>query len=116
MLFQIAILVGVDLGARVIQKLIFDERAELWSPIVIRASDDLPRQIRVTSPPASVDRDSTGCWVSDLDSRGFGIVAANPGPAIWLKSSKCESQDEIRHERPSINPCAHVALRQNGAK
>src|SRR5207247_8181909 len=66
----------------------------------------------MTSPPASVDWDSTSHGVHNLDPRRFGIVNADSGAGIRLESlvSRCESQDEVRHERTSVNPSGHVAL------
>src|SRR5438034_2377353 len=63
------------------------------------------------SPPASVDWDLTGYGVHNLGPRRFGIVNADPGAGIRLESlvSRCESQDEVRHERTSVNPSGHVA-------
>src|SRR5437763_11873454 len=63
-------------------------------------------------PAASVDWDSTGYWIPNLDPRSFGIVNADTGARIRLKSSvsRCESQDEVRHERACIDPGGHVPL------
>src|SRR5437762_5449891 len=66
----------------------------------------------MTCTAASVDWDSTGYWIPNFDPRSFGIVNANPGAGIRLKSSvsRCKSQDEVRHERACIDPSGHVAL------
>src|SRR5436305_15152279 len=66
----------------------------------------------MTSPPAGVDWDFTGYRVHNLGPRRFGIVNADPGAGIRLESlvSRCESQDEVRHERTGVNPSGHVAL------
>src|SRR3979411_142145 len=66
----------------------------------------------MTSPPTSVDRDITGYGISDLRPRRFGIINAHAGAGVRLKSlvSRCESQDEVRHEGTSVNPSGHVAL------
>src|SRR4029453_1686157 len=66
----------------------------------------------MTFPPASVDWDSTGYWIANLDPRRFGIVNADPGARIRLKSSvsRCESQNEVCHEHARIDPGGHVAL------
>lgn len=45
MLPQIATLVGFDLGARIIQELVFNKRAELGSEIVIAAGNNLPGEV-----------------------------------------------------------------------
>ena len=115
-LTQIATLVGIDLGARVIEVVVFDKRAPLVIKEVIRPGDNLPRQVRMTCPPASVDWDSTGYWIPNLDPRRFGIVNADPAARIRLKSSKRESPDEVRHERARIDPSSHVALCYNITK
>src|SRR6476620_4760716 len=78
----------------------------------------MPRQIRVTYPTARVAWDTTGCWIPNLDPRRFGIVNSDPGARIRLESlvSRCESQDEVRHERARIDPGGHVALCYNFIK
>src|SRR4029077_3798560 len=72
----------------------------------------------MTCSAASVDRDSTSYGIYDLDPRRFGIVNAHAGSGIRLESlvSRCESQDEVRHERARIDPRGHVALRYNVIK
>ena len=72
----------------------------------------------MTCPSASVDWDSTGYWIPNLDPRRFGIVNADAAARIRLKSSvsRCESQDEVRHERARIDPSGHVALCYNVIK
>src|SRR6478609_1173549 len=72
----------------------------------------------MTCPAASVDWDTTGYGVHNLDPRRFGIVNANAGAGIRLKSSfsRCESQNEVRHERARIDPSSHVALCYNVIK
>jgi hypothetical protein len=64
----------------------------------------------MTCPPASVDWDTTGYGVHNLDPGRFGIVDADPRAHIWLESSKGESTDKVRHERARIDPSGHVAL------
>src|SRR6476646_8272722 len=72
----------------------------------------------MTCPAASVDWDTTDYGVHTLDPRRFGIVNADPTAGIRLKSSfsRCESQDEVRHERARIDPSGHVALCYNVIK
>src|SRR5437762_8254810 len=89
---QIASFIGIDLGARIIEEVVFNEGAELRSPIVICASNNLPREVRVTSSSAAV-KGATG--TGDVDARGFGIVNADPGPGIGLEPSERESRDEV---------------------
>ena len=54
MLAQIAGLTGIDLATCIVEVMIFDKRAELRRPIVVRACDDLPVFTRMTSPSATV--------------------------------------------------------------
>src|SRR5205823_10035867 len=63
-------------------------------------------------PAASVDWDSTGYRIPNFDPRRFGIVNADTGARVRLKSSvsRCESQDEVPHERACIDPSGNVAL------
>ena len=72
----------------------------------------------MTCPAASVDWDTTGYGVHNLDPRRFGIVNADPGARIRLESlvSGCESQYEVEHERARIDPSSHVALCYNVIK
>jgi hypothetical protein len=58
-LLQIASLIRIDLGARINEEVVFNEGAELRSPIVICAGNNLPRQVRVTSSSARV-KSATG--------------------------------------------------------
>src|SRR6266487_967549 len=64
----------------------------------------------MTSPPASVDWDITGHGVHNLDPRRFGIINADAGVRLESLVSTCESQNEVRHERTSVNPSGHVTL------
>jgi hypothetical protein len=115
---QRATLIGIDLGACILEELVFDERTHLGIEIVIRAGNNLPREVRVTCSPASVDWDSTGYGVSDLDARGFGVVNADPGASIRLEPPTLgrDSQNEVEHERARIDPGGHVALCYNVVK
>src|SRR5438046_4026820 len=69
-------------------------------------------------PAASVDWDSTGYRIPNLDPRRFGIINADTGARVRLKSSvsRCESQDEVPHERACIDPSGNVALRDSVTK
>jgi hypothetical protein len=58
MLPQVAIVIGIDLGACIIEVVVFDERAELRSPIVICAGNNLPRAVRVTLALAHTPSDA----------------------------------------------------------
>ena len=72
----------------------------------------------MTCSSASVDRDTTSYRVLDLNPRRFGIVNTDPRSGIRLEFlvSRCESQDEVRHERARIDPGSHVALSYNVTK
>jgi hypothetical protein len=59
LLFQIAILAGVDLGTRIIEEFILNKRAEVGRKKVIRTGNHIERQVRVISPTTIVDRNST---------------------------------------------------------
>ena len=78
-LTQIATLIGIDLGARVIEIVVFDKGTKVRIKEVICPGDNLPCQVRMTCPPASVDWDTTGYGVPNLYPRRFGIVNADPG-------------------------------------
>src|SRR6266487_5921609 len=104
---QIATLIGFDLGARIIEVVVFDEGAELRSPIVICACNNLPCQVRVTFPSAAV-KGTTG--TGNVDARGFRKVNADPGPGIRLESSKRESRDEVPHKRASVNKASRAGV------
>src|SRR6266480_2819913 len=110
MLPQIATLIRIDLGARIIEVVVFDKSGELRGPIVICACDHLPREVRVTFAPASVEYEITSFGVHNVDPCRFGIVNADSAPDIRLEFSKRESPDEVRHERARIDPTSHVAL------
>src|SRR5436309_4501091 len=104
---QIASLVGIDLGARIIEEVVFEEGAELRSPIVICAGNNLPREVRVTLPSAAV-KGATG--TGDVDARGFRIVDTHSRPDIGLESSERESPDEVPHKRTSVNKASRADL------
>jgi len=55
---QITSLIGFDLGARIIEVVVFDERAELRSPIVICPCNNLSGQVRVTLALAHTPSDA----------------------------------------------------------
>jgi len=65
---QIAILVSVDLGTRILEKVVLDERTELRGPIAICGCEHLPREVCVTSPPVNANFDVGGFDVVDLIS------------------------------------------------
>src|SRR4029077_13975024 len=113
-----ATLPGIDLGALVLEELVFNKRAELGVPIIICAGNNLPREVRVICPPASVDGDSAGIGVCELGARRFGIVNADAGAGIRLEIlvSRCESQDKVPHDSARIHPSSRVPLRQHITK
>src|SRR4029077_13732428 len=112
LLAQSAILVGIDLGALIIEVFILNKRAPLGIEKVIGTGKRIERQVCVISPPASVDWDTTGYGVHNLDPRRFSIVNADARTDIRLELliSRCESQNEVPQERARINPSVHVAL------
>ena len=107
MLAQIATTPGINLGAGIIEVMVFDKGAELGRPIVVRACDDLPGEVRMTCT-------STGAEASiragEVCPGGLGKVNADPSADVWLKFSKREAPDEIRHERASINKGSRTGL------
>ena len=84
-LTKIAILVGINLGAGVIEIFILDKGTKVGIEEVIGPGNNIPCQVCVTSPPASVDWGSAGHRVLDFDARRFGIVTADPGADIRLE-------------------------------
>jgi hypothetical protein len=74
LLAQRAIFVGVDLGALIIEVFILNKRAELGRKKVIGTGKRIERQVCVTSPTASVDRNLTSYRVPDLNPRRFGVI------------------------------------------
>jgi hypothetical protein len=54
MLAQIAGMTRIDLATGIIEVMIFDKGAELRRPIVVRACDDLPGEVRMIFPSATV--------------------------------------------------------------
>ncbi len=93
MLAQIAALTRIDLGAGIIKVMVFDKCTELRHPIVVRACDDLPGEVRMTC--ASAGAEASIC-AGEVEPRGFGKVNADAG--VGLKFSKRESPNKIRHE------------------
>ena len=112
LLAQSAIFTGIDLGALIIEVFILDECAPLGIEKVIGTGNHVERQVCVICPAPSVDRSYTSYRVRDLDPRRFGIVNADPASDIRLEFlvSTCESQNEVRQERASVDPSGHVAL------
>jgi len=118
MLAKIAVFTGIKLGARVIKIFIFDKGTKVGSKEVVGPGNNIPCQVSVTAPATSVDWDSTGYGIYDLDPRGFRIVNADPGARIRLKPAifGCNSQNEVSHKRTRIDPGGDVALRHNVIK
>jgi len=117
-LTQSAIFSGIDLGALIIEVFILDKRAPLRIEKVICAGKRIERQVCVICSATSVDWDSTGYGVLNLDPGRFGIVNADARTQIRLESlvPRRESQDEVRQERARIDPSGHVALCYNVIK
>src|SRR5437667_11781094 len=93
---QIASFIGIDLGARIIEELVFNEGAELRSPIVICAGNNLPREVRMTSSSA---RGKGAMRPLELGTSGLRKVNANPVPDRRRESCKFESYDELSSKR-----------------
>ena len=112
LLTQSAILPSVDLGALIIEVFILNKRAELGRKKVIGTGKRIERQVCVTSPTASVDRNVTSYRVPDLNTRRFGVITADPRTQIRLELliSRRESQNEVRQERAGIDPGRHVGV------
>ena len=107
MLPQIATLIGIDLGARIIEVVVFDKGAELRSPIVVCACDDLPGEVRMTSPSTVAE---ASMRAGEVEPGRFGIVNADACADVCLKPSKCESPDEVPHERASVDKGSRTGL------
>src|SRR5437773_12175601 len=97
---QIASFIGIDLGARIIEEVVLNAGAELRSPIVICAGNNLPREVCVTFSSARVKGAATRL---QLGTSGLRIVNAKCGADIGLESSKRACCDEVPHRRASVN-------------
>ncbi len=85
---QITSLIGFDLGARIIEVVVFDERAELRSPIIICPCNNLSGQVRLTSPSAAV-KGATGSSAHATQTRRF---AGDDERSVWcarFAQSRC---------------------------
>ena len=107
MLAQIATTPGIDLGARIIEVMVFDKGAELRRPIVVRACNDLPGEVRMTCTSAGAE---APIRAGEVCPGGLGKVNADASTDVGLKFSKRESPDEIRHERASVNKGSRAGL------
>ena len=69
----------------------------------------------MTSSAASVDRNSAGYRIYDLEPRRFCVVNADPSTGIRLEPGIFgrNSQNEVTHKSARINPGSRVALRYN---
>ena len=103
---QIASFIGIDLGARIIEEVVFNEGAELRSPIVICAGNNLPRQVRVTSPSAAV-KGATGSSAHATQTRRF---AGDDERSVWCA---CFAQSRCLQEfgGPARNELARLFAR-----
>jgi hypothetical protein len=110
MLTQIAALTRIDLATGIIEVMIFDKRTELRRPIVVRACDDLPGEVRMIFPSATA---KIVILALKLETRRFRIIDADPGAEIRLEFlvSRCESQYEVRHECARVDPLVRLLLR-----
>lgn len=105
---QITVMVSIDLGACIIEVAVFDEGAELRCPIVIRACDHLPGEIRVVISSACAKAAARSV---DVYARGFGKVNADAGSEIRLEPliTRRQPQNEVPHKRASIDKASHAA-------
>src|SRR5207247_3561239 len=92
----------------IIEIVVLNEGAELRSPIVVRARDDLPGEIRVTLPAAGAEGAAGG---ADVGTSGFRIVNAHACPGIRLEPPTLgrDSQNEVKHKGASVNSAIHAA-------
>src|SRR6184192_261740 len=111
MLPHITTVIRIDLGAGVIEIMVFDERAELRSPIVVRACDDLPREVRMTLPASGA---KSAIRALKVGTRGFRKVNADPGASIRLEPPTLgrDSQNEVKHKGATVDPGSHAAASQ----
>jgi len=107
MLAQIATGPRINLGARVIKIMVFDKRAELRRPIVVRARDDLPGEVRMTCASAGAE---ASIRAGAVEPGGFGKVNADASADVWLKFSKGEAPNKIRHECSGVNKASRAGL------
>jgi len=84
LLFEIAILASIDLGARIIEEFILDKGATVGREKVICAGNHVERQVCVICSATSVDWDSTSHGVHNLDPGRFGIVTSDARADIRL--------------------------------
>ena len=93
---QIATLVSIDLGARIIEVVVFDKGAELGIPIIICACDHLPREVRVICPSATV-KGATGefrsCYADSEDS--LVMTSAASGARVSPAAAACKSLEGL---------------------
>ena len=91
-LAQVAVVIGVDLCAGVIQIVILDEGAPLWRPIIICSGYYLPGEIRMTLSSAG-----TECSMRriDIEPGRFGIVNADSRARVRLEPSKGKSEQGV---------------------
>src|SRR4030095_3534746 len=107
MMAQIAAFTRIDLGARIIKVMVFDKRTELRRPIVVRACDDLPGEVRMIFPSA---RAEASIRAGEVYPGGFGIVNADACAGVGLKFAKCEAPNKIRHECSGVNKGSRACL------
>src|SRR4029450_12049297 len=98
---EVAIRIGIlELAARILEVFVFDEGAHLRSEVVIRAGNNVPRQISMSSVPAGIEGPA-GCI--NGETGGGRVIDADAGSDIRLETTKGEARDEVRHERPGID-------------
>src|SRR5436309_144506 len=107
MLTQIPALSGIDLGARIIEIVVFNKCADLRRPIIIAACDDLPGEVGMTLPSACAE---VAVRAAEVQPRRFGIVNADACAYVRLKPPERESPNEIPHECAGINKGGRAGL------
>src|SRR3954447_13704567 len=107
MLAQIAVAARIDLSAGIVKVMVFDKSTELRRPIVVRACDNLPGEVRMIFPSAGAE---VSVRAAEIESCGFGIVNANASAGVRLKFSKGESPNKISHECSGINKGSRARL------
>ena len=60
-LAKIAVLARLDLRAAVIEIVVFNERAPLGSPVVVRSGNNLPGEVSVAGPAVGAEVSSRTC-------------------------------------------------------
>src|SRR5262249_35162340 len=103
------VLVCIPLGARILEELILDKRADFGREKVIGTSNYIPRQVRVTSPAASAEGFAVG--PCEIETREFRVVNADPTADIRLEPATFGrvSKNEVRQPHATVESVTRVA-------